>query len=334
MEKTKFGRRASDSGDLRTLRKPYEEPVIIVGALRSGTTLLRLLLDHHPAIRCFAEFEELTRYLEDDGFPSAEEYRERLRTDRHARLKALPFDASGGYVRAARAFVAEAYRRDGDGRPVFGFTVHSMIHRLPELFPHARFLHIVRDPRDVARSAIGMGWVGTVYHGAEYWRSAEENWSKLRERFPSAAFYELAYEDLVRFPEATLSGVLGFLGFEFKPEMLEIGGQTTYEAPDPKYAQAWRRNLTRREIELVELEVGELMEVRGYERTRPIARPPSFNERMLLAFKNREARVRFNLNRFGPGLYLRWITSRRLPFERLRERTQLQINEIENVHVR
>lgn len=308
--------------------------MIIVGALRSGTTLLRLLLDHHPSIRCFAEFEELTRYLGDDGFPTAEEYRERLKTDRHARLKALPFDDSGGYVRAARAFVDEAYRRHGDGRPVFGFTVHSMIHRLPEIFPHARFLHIVRDPRDVARSAIGMGWVGTVYHGAEYWKSAEENWSRLRERFPSVSVYELTYEDLVRAPEETLSGVLDFLGLEFMSEMLEIGARTTYEAPDPKYAQAWRRKLSRREIELVELQVGELMELRGYERMRPVADGPSLWERAVLAFNNREARVRFNINRFGPRLYLRWITSQRLPFGRLREATQLEINEIENAHVR
>lgn len=330
MENTKFNRRASDGRS----RRPFEEPVIIVGALRSGTTLLRLLLDHHPSIRCFAEFEELTRYLGDEGFPSVEEYRERLRTDRHARLKQLPFDGSGDYVRAARSFVSEAYRRHGDGRPVFGFTVHANIHRLPELFPNARFLHIVRDPRDVARSTIGMGWVGTVYHGAAYWRSAEENWSKLRDRFPRVRFYEVTYEDLVRFPEATLSGVLGFLELPFAAEMLEIGDTTTYEAPDPKYAQAWRKKLSRREIELVELAVGELMELRGYERIRPLAKPPSLAERAALAFKNRDARVRFNLNRFGVGLYLRWITSQRLPFERLREATQLKINEIENAHVR
>ena len=330
MEKSKFLRRESDGSG----RRPFEEPVIIVGALRSGTTLLRLLLDHHPSIRCFAEFEELTRYLGDDGFPSVEEYEERLRVDRHARLKALPFDGSGDYVRAARGFVREAYLRDGGGRPVFGFTVHSMIHRLPELFPNARFLHIVRDPRDVARSAIGMGWVGTVYHGAAYWRTAEENWQELRERFPRARAHELAYEDLVRFPEETLSKALRFIGLEFDPEMLEIGDTTSYEAPDPNYAQAWRRKLSRREIELVELEVGELMELRGYERTRPVARSPSLAQRAILAFKNRDARVRFNLDRFGPGLYLKWITSRRLPFERLREATQLEINEIENANVR
>src|SRR5690606_34615090 len=100
------------------------------------------------------------------------------------------------------------------------------------------------------------------------------------------------------------------------------GEDTTYEAPDPRLVQQWRTKLSTREVELVEAKCGELMERRGYARCRPHA-PPGLVERLRLAAQNRRGRARFNLERFGAPLYLSWITSRRLPFERWRASVQL-----------
>jgi hypothetical protein len=315
------------------LRRPYDAPVIIVGALRSGTTMLRLMMDHHPELCVFAEFEELTRYLDGPGFPTVAEYKRRLATDRHARLKALHVDDGDDYVGVVRSFVRQSYGRWGKGKRVFGFTVHGQADRLPELFPDARFVHIVRDPRDVARSCIGMGWVGTVYHGADYWTRAENYWTRLRRDVPAEQRHELRYEELVRYPEDVLAELCGFLGVSFHPAMLGYGADTTYESPDAALAQQWRTKLSVREIELVEAKCGELMELRGYDRVRPHA-PPGLVERVRLAVENRAGRVRFNLDRFGMPLYLTWITSRRLPFDAWKASVQLRINEIENAHVR
>lgn len=312
---------------------PEESPLIVVGPLRSGTTMLRLMLDHHPEIRLFAEFEELTRYLNGPGYPSVPEYARHLATDRHARLKGLEMDGAD-YVEAARGLVRRARARWGEGRSVFGFTVHANVDRLPELFPRARFVHIVRDPRDVARSCIGMGWVGTVYHGADYWLDAEERWDRLAAQVPRERRHEVRYEELVRAPREVLEGVCAFVGQPFDPAMLEYGAHTTYDAPDARYAQKWRKALSPREVELVELRCGSLMERRGYPRTRAPAALPGAAERLKLELENRRGRARFNVDRLGLPLYLGWITSRRLPLERWKTSVQLRVNAIENANVR
>jgi hypothetical protein len=323
---------ARASADPRSPR-PYDAPVILVGPLRAGTTMLRLILDHHPEIRVFAEFEELTRYLDGPRYPSVAEYKRRLSTDRHALLKGLYVDDGTDYVGAVRSFVRQSYGRWGQGKPVFGFTVHARADRLPELFPRAKFVHIVRDPRDVARSCIGMGWVGTVHHGADYWVEAETYWTNICRDVPAERRVDVHYEDLVRYPKEVLASLCDFIGVEFHPAMLDYGAHTTYDAPDASLAQQWRTKLTPREIELVEAKCAELMDLRGYDRVRP-HRPPGLFERIRLAIENRRGRVRFNVDRFGVPLYLTWVTSRRLPFDEWKANVQLKINEIENAHVR
>lgn len=312
---------------------PYDAPVIVVGALRAGTTMLRLMLDHHPEICIFAEFEELTRCLDRPGYPSVDEYEAWLSTDRHALLKGLEVERGGGFVGVVRGFVRQAYERYGMGKPIFGFTVHANPHRLPELFPAARFIHIVRDPRDVARSCIGMGWVGTVHHGADYWIRAERGWDRVVREVPPERRIDVRYEALVRSPAEVLGEITAFLGVEYHPAMLEYGRDTTYEAPDPRLVEQWRTKLSPREIELVEARCGALMEARGYVRARP-HRPPTPVERLRLAAENRRWRTKFNVERLGLPLYLSWITSQRLPLERWKASVQLRVNEIENAHVR
>ncbi len=59
------------------------EPVFMVGSERSGTTLLRLMLDHHPGIAFHFEFEFAVERLADDGtFPPIEAYHKWLRSER------------------------------------------------------------------------------------------------------------------------------------------------------------------------------------------------------------------------------------------------------------
>src|SRR5690606_36483510 len=102
---------------------PSEGPIIIVGPQRSGTTHLRLLLDHHPRIALIDEFEELTRYIDAADIPSAQELMKALQTDRHARLKELTFPDNLDYVGVVRSFVRQSYDRHGRHKPLFGFTV-------------------------------------------------------------------------------------------------------------------------------------------------------------------------------------------------------------------
>ena len=82
----------------------------------------------------------------------------------------LAIDRGLDYPRLAQSFVAQYCARSG--KPIHGATCHKHFDRLLRIWPRARFVHIVRDGRDVARSCIGMGWAGNVWHGSERWIAA------------------------------------------------------------------------------------------------------------------------------------------------------------------
>ena len=65
------------------------------------------------------------------------------------------------------------------GKPHVGATVHRHFERLRFLWPDARYIHLVRDPRDVARSVVQKGWAGNIYQASEFWIQAENCWDSL-----------------------------------------------------------------------------------------------------------------------------------------------------------
>lgn len=121
-------------------------------------------------------------------------------------------------------------------KSILGAAVHSRFDLLPRLWPNARFIHMLRDPRDVARSAIFQGWVGHVYFGARYWLEAEQRWSSLVTALLEHQRTEVRYEELVYRPEAELSKLCEFLGVAYDPAMLSYDRDSTYSKPNPALA--------------------------------------------------------------------------------------------------
>jgi hypothetical protein len=97
--------------------------------------------------------------------------------------------------------------------------------------------------------------------------------------------------------------VCDFLRIPFSADMLRYHENTTYEPPDPRIVQSWKKKASRKEIALIEGRVGHLMEARGYQ---PAGAPhvPGMLERAGLGIQNRIARWRFNIRRFGLPLFL------------------------------
>jgi len=207
------------------------DPIFLVGAERSGSTLLRLVLSHHSRIAWLNEFEYSVDMIDSpDHWPDADPYHEWLRTHRIFQASGLRCEGDT-YPEIVRGFLSQFAQRSG--RPIVGATVHRNFDRLLRLWPDARFIHILRDPRDVARSCIGMGWAGNVYAGARLWIDAEQTWGRLIDQADPSRRIEVRYEDLVRDPDRALRPVCAFLGVDYEPGMLEIGATTTYERPDP-----------------------------------------------------------------------------------------------------
>ncbi len=322
-------RASSDDADAQ-----LRAPIVVVGPLRAGTTLLRLMLGSHPQIAVFGEFEEAVEWAGDEGWPDPREYVIRLRQHRAFLAKELtPREELGSYPEIVRDLARQLAGRTT--KPNIGWCIHSRFDRAPELWPDARYVHITRDPRDVARSCVGMGWAGTVWHAAPIWLRTEERVERLKARVGPDRIVHVRYEDLLRDPAGELGRICCFLGLPYDEAMLGFHLGSTYEPIDPGLAEQWRTRLPPREAELVELVCAPLMPARGYARSNPAALPPGPAERLRLALRNRTGKTRFRIRRYGLGLTLAWAAARRLPpANGFRRACQLRINEINAQHLK
>lgn len=218
-------------------------PLFIVGMPRSGTKLLRGLLNRHPRIAIPGFETEFLPWLE-------------RRIERYGNLRdRRAFDAfyagmlkqsyfryqheHGGAVDAGRwhaacadysaAGVFEALLRLDVGAPrgsgrIWGDKSPSYMDDLPllkRLYPAAKVVHIVRDVRDYCLS-INKAWGKDVLRAAQRWadsvRQAREDGAAL-----GADYLEIRYEDLLEHTDRVLRRVCRFLGVKFDPAMLTLG---------------------------------------------------------------------------------------------------------------
>ncbi|MDH3711269.1 MAG: sulfotransferase [Cyclobacteriaceae bacterium] len=308
-------------------------PFFLIGCVRSGTTLLRLLLGHHPSICKCEEFDFSVDFFEDNQSPpTLSDFHYYLKNHRGFKLSRYKIDKTLCYHELLNSFLRQ--RQIEDARPVVGATVHSNFHKLVEIWPDAKFIYLRRDPRNVSRSIIKQGWAGTTWHGTLPWNKAETSWKDLKKMISSKQCKEIRYEDLIVDTIGTLEVILSHIDLNFNPEMLEIEKDTTYNRPNSNEAQHWSKSATPEEIQLVEVCADELLLNAGYEHSQlPILHISSL-KKLQLNMRNRYNKIRFFINKYGLLLWLLSITSRRLPFDDLRTDIQLRIDEVTNKHMK
>lgn len=201
-----------------------ESPGFIIGCPRSGTSILGEAIAKHPGVAYLFEDASISRVIQ-EGRPD------------HRLARA---DASPELLEAFRRAMLEV-ARDIEGDVLVEKNPRHVI-RIPFLaaaFPAARFIHIIRDGRDVAASLMfrnrGPRWGHVEIPGwrevlqahpeanhircAIQWRDtvriAREDASEL----PVGSYKELRYEDLLREPARIVSETLAFLGLELHPEV-------------------------------------------------------------------------------------------------------------------
>ena len=162
----------------------HVQPFFLVAAHRSGTTLLRLLLGHHPKIARCDEMEFVVPGLN----KSIESYKRWLKTERNYLASGYEVDWSKPFLEIAHGFLQQ--RQKLDGCEIVGATVHNQFHRLVEIWPDALFIGLHRDPRDVALSSVQMGWHGTAWSGANEWIKAQYCFEELKRRVSSKRLFE------------------------------------------------------------------------------------------------------------------------------------------------
>jgi hypothetical protein len=290
-----------------------EEPLFLAGSERSGTTLLRLMLDHHPSIAFHFEFEFAVEMIDDDGtFPPVEAYRAWVASNRMFRGSGATLDPSLDYPQLVNSFLEQKRRRNK--KQLVGATVHTHFDRLLSVWPDARYIHIIRDGRDVARSCIRMGWSGNVWTGADRWIEAERIWTTLRKRLPESRYCEVRYEGLLEHPRETLGAICEFIGVPFSEAMLSYPDDSTYDSPDAALTYQWKRKAPEEEIRLAEARIGDLLVQRGYSLSGlPKLEISAWQVRKLL-LQDRWARRLFRARRYGLFLFSLDVLSHRRPF--------------------
>lgn len=274
---------------------PPHRVIAVYGALRSGTTLFRLLLDAHPEISCPGERDFMLDHLK----PSSRGLcldKESLQLDRIFRAAALQIPETEDGAEAFFDMVSQQI--DGKGG-VLVLILHRKLDRLLELMPDMPIIHLVRDPRDVARSSIGMGWAANTWHGIDHWLHTERDWDRLAHRISPEQVLDLRYEDLVEAPETNLAGLCDFMGLAYDPVMMTFSETSTYSAIDSSLCYQWKRKQTEYEVGVVEHKVGSMLVARGYAPSGFDIKLPSAFERLRLWAETKSRVWKLRFERFG-----------------------------------
>jgi hypothetical protein len=191
---------------------PTAPPIFIIGCPRSGTTLVRMIVDSHPRISAGEETKflfDLQRILGDHqdlvsryGF-GREYWLERIR------------DFYGG-------FQAEYMRRRGKARWAEKTPEYTLIlDFIDELFPDARYIHVIRDGRDVVASfRERWGYRAALRVARGVWVSHVTAARDFGRRVAGERYTEIRYERLVAEPEAVLRDLFRFLDEPWDPVVL------------------------------------------------------------------------------------------------------------------
>lgn len=240
-------------------------PTFLIGAERSGTTLLRLMVDSHPEITCIENLDYVINAVESNGsFPSLADYAIRLETETVYSTSGFSLDMDLPDLAAvANDFVAQ--RMAASGKSTVAVMAHDGMEAILRIWPDAKFIHIVRDPRGVALSAKAFEWGTAVYFGISRWVELMKEWDRVTASMAPERIMEIRFEDLVTDHETVLGQICGFLGKSYTDEMLSYADETDYERPIAAKATEWKSLITDREMQEIEARTGEHLAAKGYE---------------------------------------------------------------------
>jgi hypothetical protein len=220
-----------------------DAPIFIVGANRSGTTLLRLILNAHPRIAIPDELIYFRSSLAgtpieqwrtpDLSPPEYEAFVDRFldATDRpldaldHSQLKDDILDGPPTFRRPYRCALeawARHHGKDRWGEKTPGNLFYADV--ILDMFPEARFLYMVRDPRAGVASMQRVSFFpdDVIFNALSRRKHDTKGRALLKRAVPDTQRMTVRYEDLVRNPAPETRAVCRFLGEDFSPEMLQF----------------------------------------------------------------------------------------------------------------
>ncbi|MGI9334330.1 MAG: sulfotransferase family protein [Gammaproteobacteria bacterium] len=271
---------------------PTRTALFVVGMPRSGTKLLRSLLNRHSALhipdyesrfipkmarryagiadlREHGAFDQLAASIAKTNFwhnlvtrdGSIDESRWR------SRIQRWDFE---GVIRALYEQLAE-----NAGKRIWGDKTPQYLTELPTIaqhFPYARFVHIVRDARDVCLSS-RQAWGKCLLRNAQRWNDDVARCRADGKRL-EGRYLELRYESLIQQPRIELERICEFLAIPFEADMLtllrspeELGDTKGVSSIVSTNSGKWRDKLSAQQLQAMENVAGQVLHECGYETT-------------------------------------------------------------------
>lgn len=270
-------------------------PFFIVGVGRSGTTLIRLMINNHPNIAIPYESHFITKYYEklnSYGDLSDKNNLRKIVSDILAEELLTKWDHTfklenivDGVKESTIKGVFDSLYKDyakSKGKIRWGDKSDYLdrMYLINKIFPEAQFIHIVRDGRDVAGSVLKLNWgPNDIIAAAEWWNSYVNLARCMGAIIGDDRYMEVRYEDLVQDSENELKRICSFLGEEFSAEMLNYHKSSkssipselnclhynTDKPPTASRAYAWKREMSPTDIFLFDSYAKNMLKALGYE---------------------------------------------------------------------
>lgn len=255
-------------------------PIFIGGAPRSGTTLLRAIINASGKIVCGPEARVVPALC---SLATQIENAQLMVLSRDYGLRRDALETS--FARAIQAFLTPLAR---DGLRIAEKTPANALHfaQLRRLFPESPLVTIIRDPRDVVASLLRMDWTDTATGApmaitrdpAAAARLWTDSVSAALEMAQDSNFFALRYETLAHDPHTHITRLFEFLGEPegIEPALLhharfnpgegeaETSAERVAQPIDPKACGRWKQDLTSRQCAIVESIAGPLMRQLDY----------------------------------------------------------------------
>lgn len=282
------------------------EPFFIVGNDRSGTTMLRMILDRGPDVAIPPESMFLTDLGDElrgaaPAPPSADGLMEQVWSHPKVALWELP--TTHPHIppdldpQATRRFIAQApfaAYAQLNGKPFWADKTPHYVHHVDELltlWPDARFVVLVRDGRDVALSLRRMPFgPNNAWAAASWWARGIRAGQEAALQHPDQVM-TVRYEDLAERPAVEVPRICTFLGLHYGEDMLAIEKSdrakivadqaswfpTLFDGVNTTAVRRWEREMSAHDRRVFEALAGDELAALGYPVWTP--KPPAISAR-------------------------------------------------------
>jgi len=276
----------------------FKQPVFIISSGRSGTTLMRSMLAAGGQIAIPAETQILHTLPTKFYATRSQGWEVQVRSimasfeshhnfplwqvnlaDAYRKLLALP-ENERSLARIIHevhfAYAKQAFPEAkvwGDQSPLHTFYLPT----INRVFPSARYMHLLRDGRDVVSSMVTRHGKDYLFEAVLRWKTSLRRINQFRKGLSTDRFIEVRYENLVREPELTLQKVCEFIGIDYTQRMLDYWKlPTTIEHKIESFHEnlgkpvfdssigKWRERLTKQQQDYVMKHLAKDLRENGY----------------------------------------------------------------------